>query len=167
MTQKADFGAEEWSLLLEGPPLAAMRVPAAERGGAISETVAIGRVYGDARKRQSPLQGHSGLIAEIVADPPYVDKSRFGSPDAVHADEIRDGTLECRREAVALRERKADREELEDYRTFVLGLGQVVAEAHKEGGFLGIGGKPVSIGEQAALDEIATALGATSAESGA
>ncbi len=33
-----------------------------------------------------------------------------------------------------------------------------VARAHKEGGFLGIGGKQISDSEQQALDEIAAAL---------
>ena len=39
-------------------------------------------------------------------------------------------------------------------------VAQGVASAHKEGGFLGIGGKPISDTENQALDEISTALGA-------
>jgi hypothetical protein len=38
-------------------------------------------------------------------------------------------------------------------------VAQAVAEAHKEGGFLGIGGKRVSAAEDQALDEISLALG--------
>ncbi len=34
-------------------------------------------------------------------------------------------------------------------------MAETVARAHKEGGFLGIGGKEVSEAEQAALDRIA------------
>ena len=37
--------------------------------------------------------------------------------------------------------------------------GQAVAGAHKEGGFLGIGGKQISDAENQALDEISSALG--------
>ena len=48
-------------------------------------------------------------------------------------------------------------EEVEAYRDFLLKVAETVARAHKEGGFLGIGGKEVSESEQAALDEI-TAL---------
>ena len=33
-------------------------------------------------------------------------------------------------------------------------MAQAAAEAHKEGGFIGIGGKQISDEEQAALDEI-------------
>ena len=39
-------------------------------------------------------------------------------------------------------------------------LAQAVAGAHKEGGFLGIGGKQISDAENQALDEISRALGA-------
>jgi len=41
------------------------------------------------------------------------------------------------------------------YKRFVYGLAEGVAAAHKEGGFLGIGGQPISANEQAALDAIA------------
>jgi hypothetical protein len=38
-------------------------------------------------------------------------------------------------------------------------VAQAAAAAHKEGGFLGIGGKQVSDAENQALDEISSALG--------
>lgn len=41
----------------------------------------------------------------------------------------------------------------------MLTIAQAVAEAHKEGGFLGVGGKQVSEEEQAALDDIKATLG--------
>ena len=37
-------------------------------------------------------------------------------------------------------------------------VGEAAAKAHKEGGFIGIGGKPVSPEEQASLDEIQALL---------
>jgi hypothetical protein len=57
------------------------------------------------------------------------------------------------RDAVALLERKATPEEVEDYKRFVVTLAERVAAAHKEGG------EPVSQAERAAIDEIAAALG--------
>jgi hypothetical protein len=39
-------------------------------------------------------------------------------------------------------------------------VAQTVASAHKEGGFLGIGGKEISDAENQALDEISASLGA-------
>jgi hypothetical protein len=44
------------------------------------------------------------------------------------------------------------------YRNMVMGVAQKTAEAAKEGGFLGIGGKQVSDEEQAALNDITAAL---------
>jgi len=62
-------------------------------------------------------------------------------------------------EAVALVESKATDEERHAYKQFVLTVAEAAANANREGGFLGIGGKPVSANEQAALDEIRGALG--------
>ena len=44
MTKKADFNAEEWSVVVEGPVVAGMWVIAADRGGSIRESLAMGRV---------------------------------------------------------------------------------------------------------------------------
>lgn len=47
------------------------------------------------------------------------------------------------------------------YRSFVVKLAETVASAHKEGGFLGVGGTEISDDERRALDEIAATLGAS------
>ena len=64
------------------------------------------------------------------------------------------------REAIGILEAKATPAELDAYKRFVMTVAQAVASAHKEGGFLGIGGKQISDAENQALDEISTALGA-------
>jgi hypothetical protein len=60
---------------------------------------------------------------------------------------------------MSILESKATAEEADAYKTFVMRVAQAVAGAHKEGGFLGIGGKRVSDAEEQALDEISHALG--------
>jgi hypothetical protein len=65
------------------------------------------------------------------------------------------------RDAVQLLEQKASSEEVDAYRNFVLDAAEAAANAHREGGFLGIGGKQVSDSEQAALDEITATLGSS------
>jgi len=62
------------------------------------------------------------------------------------------------RTAVEILEQKASPEEVEDYKRFVLTVAEAAANAHREGGFLGVGGKQVSEAEQTALDDIATTL---------
>ena len=154
MTTKADFNAEEWSTVVEGPVLAGMRVIAAGRGGTFRESMAMGKTYAHARQQH----GESELLDEIVAAPPSVDPQQLGS-----ADDIGRVTTERLREAVAILERKASPEEAEAYKRFVVTLAQAAAQAHKEGGVLGIGGEKVSDAERAALDEIAATLEANAA----
>ena len=149
MTKKADFNAEEWSKVAEGPLLAGMRVITADRGGTIRESLAMGQVYAQARQQQ----GASELLDELVASPPAIDPAKMRS-----AGEAGQASSEGLREAVRLLEQKASSEEADAYRGFVRDVAGAVARAHKEGVFLGVGGKEVSPEEQAALDEIEAAL---------
>jgi hypothetical protein len=149
MTRKADFNAEEWTKVVEGPLLAGLRVVAAERGGTIRESIALGKAYAQAREQH----GENELLDEIVAQPPAVDRNRINRGDDIAA--VADAGL---REAAAILAEKATPEELEAYRRFTLTVAEAVANAHKEGGFLGIGGKPVSASEQEALDAVAAIL---------
>src|SRR5215213_7815565 len=66
MTGKADFNAEEWSTVLEGPPLAGMIVITAQRGGTLRESISMAKVYGEARQQHSS----DGLLEEIVSAQP-------------------------------------------------------------------------------------------------
>jgi hypothetical protein len=59
------------------------------------------------------------------------------------------------RQAVGILERHGTEDEVVAYKRFVFSLADTVARAHREGGFLGLGGTEVSEHEQAALDEIA------------
>lgn len=63
------------------------------------------------------------------------------------------------RAAVRTVEEKASADELSSYRWFVRAVAEAAANAHREGGFLGIGAHPVSEKEQSALDEISRELG--------
>jgi len=49
---------------------------------------------------------------------------------------------------------KADPEEIEAYRKFLYRLAEKVANASREGGVLGFGGKAVSAAEQSFLDDL-------------
>lgn len=149
MTKKAEFNAEEWSVVLQGPPIAGMMVITAERGGTLRESVSMGKAYVEAKQA-----GGSELLTEILAAQPEVDRSRFKS-----GEELRTQGTQALRDAVALLDQKATPDEVEEYKQFVASLATRVASAHKEGGFLGAGGKAISESEQAALDEIRSTLG--------
>ena len=153
MTTKADFNAEEWSTIVEAPLLAGLRVIAADRGGTIRESLAMGRVYNEAHEKG----GDSEIVSELVKSPPALDRERAQSTGDIAA-----ASDERLREAVRLLEEKAETAEVESYKRFVLALADAAARAHKEGGFVGIGGVEVSEAEQGALDAIAATLGSGS-----
>ena len=152
MTKKADFNAEEWSTVVEAPLLAGMRVVTAHRGGTIRETLAMGQVYAQARQKH----GESELLDELVSSPPALDQQRVRA-----AGDLGKVVTEGVGGAIAVLQQKATPEEVDAYRNFVMDVAEAAAKAHKEGGFIGIGGKQVSESEQAALDEIQASLGGT------
>ena len=70
MTTKADFSADEWSTITAAPALAAMFVSAAERGGALRESIAASRAYAAAR-----AQDAGGLLQDVLSSPPAFGQS--------------------------------------------------------------------------------------------
>jgi hypothetical protein len=64
------------------------------------------------------------------------------------------------REALRLIGETGSAGDVEEYKRFALAVAQAAAEAHKEGGFIGIGGKQLSAEEQAAFDEMRGILAA-------
>ena len=149
MTGKADFSEEEWKQVLEGPTSAGLIVIASDRGGSIRETFSMAKAYAEARQQH----GESELLDEIVAAKPEMDRTRAHSPEL-----LKEHSLQNIRDAVAILESQATDEEVAEYRKFVLGLAERVAEARKEG-FLGLSGERVSDEERAAISEIEAALG--------
>jgi hypothetical protein len=152
MTSKADFNAEEWATVVEGSVLAGMRVVAAHRGGTIRESLAVAKVYTAARQ----AQGDSEFLDALVSSPPAVDAQEVRA----RGSDLATVSSERLREALRIVREKATPDELEEYKRFVIQVAEAAAKAHKEGGFIGIGGKEISPEEQAALDQIQQILDA-------
>jgi hypothetical protein len=148
VTGKADFTEEEWKTILEAPPSAGLIVILSDRGGSIRETFSMAKAYTEARQQH----GESELLDEVAAAKPEMDRSRAGSPE-----ELKQHNLDNVRQGIATLRGKATDEEVEEYRKFILGLAERVAEARKEG-FLGLSGERVSDAERAAIAEIEGAL---------
>ena len=147
MTGSADFTAEEWDVVREGPTSAGMIVSTAQRGGTFREVFAMAKAYAEARKEH----GDSALLDELVSSKPEMDHTKSHSPE-----ELKEHGLQRIREAITLVEQKASAEEVGDYRLFVISLAKRVAGAKKEGD------EPISEAESAAIAEITQALGGTS-----
>jgi hypothetical protein len=144
MTTSADFTPEEWEVIREAPTGAGLIVASASRGGSFRESFSMAKAYTEARQQH----GESELLDELVASRPKVDHTRAHSVGELQAHH-----LEQLRGAIAALEQKATPEEVEEYRRFVRGLSERVAEAHKEGG------ETVSDAERSVLDQIEAALG--------
>jgi hypothetical protein len=146
MTGSADFTAEEWDVVREGPTSAGMIVSTAQRGGTFREVFAMAKAYTEARKEH----GDSALLDELVSSKPEMDHTKSHSPE-----ELKEHGLQRIREAIALVEQKASVEEVGDYRLFVISLANRVAGAKKEGD------ASISEAESTAIAEITQALGGT------
>jgi hypothetical protein len=148
VTGKADFTKEEWDTVLHGPTTAGLIVVTAQRGGTFRETFAISKAYAEAHKQP----GQSQLVDEIVSAKPALDHTRYHSYE-----ELKTAGLAHLRSAMRLLGEKAASDEVDAYRAFVIALAERVAHAHREHG------AEVSDAEQAALDEVTSAVAAPSA----
>jgi hypothetical protein len=162
MADKSNFTPEEWKLLLESVMMAGIAVTVAEPSGLwglLKESFASGSAL-----RQAKIDpGSSPLIKAVVADFETTEGHRTAR-DGLNASskpaEVKAQCIETLRQARTLVDAKA----LDDAATFkgwLREISQHVAEASKEGGFLGIGGVLVSDAEKATLTEISSALGLT------
>jgi hypothetical protein len=123
-----------------------MVVVTAQRGGSFRETIAMAKAYVEARQEH----GKSELLDAIVAAKPERDHTHYHSPE-----ELKQHGLEHVRDSVAILQRTAEPEEVEQYRRFIVTLSHRVAAAHREHG------QEVSESEQAAINDITEALNAT------
>jgi hypothetical protein len=165
MATKASFTAEEWQLLLESPMLAGMAVTAADPSGLFGlfkEGLAASQALAEAKT----AAGASELIRAVAADLETAAgrdavrdglKTRFADSKAA---DIKPKAITALRETAALLQTKAP-EDAAAFKAWLEDIARRVAEASKEGGFLGFGGVQVSDAEKATLAEIAAALSRT------
>lgn len=161
MATKADFAEVEWKFVASAPHLASMAVMMAGASGlfgSLKEAVVAAKGVFDAT-------GHANELIRSIAgkDEMQAAQSRIREEIGNIGDQdpkawVREHALNELREAVAMLERKAPAD-LADYRTWVNSLADGVANAAKEGAFLGFGGERVSAAEKQMMAEIATALG--------
>lgn len=165
MTDKSSFTPEEWKLLLESVMMAGIAVTAAEPSGlwgVLKESFASGSAL--AQAKMDP--GSNPLIKAVVADFETTQgqiTARDGLREKLASSlptEIKARCIETLRQAAALVDAKAP-DDATAFKGWLREISQHVAEAAKEGGFLGIGGVRVSEAEKATLTEISSALGLT------
>jgi hypothetical protein len=162
MASKADFSADEWKQLLESPMLASIAVTAAEPSGLwgmLKESFAAGGRLAKAKSDPAANQ----LVKAVVTDFES-GEGRSAARDGLQArlkgskpGEAKAKAIEGLRQVAALVDAKAPGDAAA-FKAWLQSISQHVAEAAKEGGFLGFGGVQVSDAEKATLAEIATAM---------
>jgi hypothetical protein len=159
---KASFTPEEWDRILRGAMLAGMAVTAAEPSGVwglIKESLAAGGALAEARADTDANE----LVRAVAADLATAE-GRTAAREGLQADlaggeaaGIKPKAITELRQVAALLDAKAP-EDAPAFKAWLLRIAERVAEASKEGGFLGFGGVQVSEAERATLAEISDAL---------
>ena len=159
MTLRNAFTEEEWTDVVLGPMLASFALTAADPSGllgVIRESSAAARAMDAARTDGDPLTDAvmetydtpegQGTVRDTIAD-----MVRGRSPDDATADAIA---------RISRVSRLLDRKEIDAavYRDWLRSIGRAVAEASREGGFLGFGGEKISEQERRTLADLDAAL---------
>lgn len=158
MARKSDFTTEEWKMIVAAAPMVGLAVTCASPNGpwgVLKEMLSMGMAMAEMLQKGSS----NPLIAELAADlkerqtkpePPQ------GIKDPEQAKELALNHIRAVNDIVS---RKAKADEADEFKKWLLAVGERVAEASNEGGIFGIGGERVSEAEKNVLRQIAFALG--------
>ena len=166
MAEKSSFTTEEWKALRDAPQLISLAVASSGASGLIGtfkEMFSSGASIVAAMKSENPLLRTIGSQPELTeAQRSLRDTAAElkGSDFAQLRDRVAARALDSLRAALDALQRKGSPEDYEAYVGFVKALARRVAEAAKEGGFLGFGGERVSEGERELLARLDGALAA-------
>lgn len=162
MADKSTFTTDEWKLLLESVMMAGIAVTAAEPSGLwglIKESIASSRVLMEAKADAAS----NPLIKAVVADFETAEgrsAARDGLQEKLKGAKPQDMKTRCIEtigQAGAAIDAKAP-EDATAFKNWLYQISKRVAEAAKEGGFMGFGGVAESEAEKATLAEISAAL---------
>jgi len=170
MSVQEKYTEEEWFLIKTTPSLVGSAVAGAGNSGimgTMKEAMANVRSIMEANDEyaENPLIGaivHKPAsreeAKEMASDYKERLMDRMKENNVTKADELAELSLVDVEAACMLVEEREDLEVALEYKNWVFGIGIKVAEAAKEGGFLGFGGTQVSENEQAFLERLKVAL---------
>lgn len=158
MASKDAFSADEWDAIAKAPFFVSMAIGVADPSGPfgmIKEGAALGKAV------KAAADGHAGELAKAVAAElrehrPSRDEMAGG---AKSTDEASKAAIEKLRGIAEIVNTKGGGTDGQAYKAWLAELADHVAEAGKEGGFLGIGGESVSEDEKTAIAGVRSALG--------
>ena len=162
MANKSAFAPDEWKTLLESVMAAGLAVTAAEPSGLwglLKESFASGTLLAKAK-----MDTGSNPLIKAVVDDFATSEGRATSRDGLKEKlggrkpaEVKTACIEILAKVDGILSAKAPGD-ADAFKTWLRQISQSVAEASTEGGFLGIGGVPVSDAEKATVSEISRTL---------
>ena len=162
MTDKSAFTPDEWQTLLASVMATGLAVTAAEPSGLLGllqESFASGKLLA-----KTKMDSAANPLVKAVVDELATSEGRSKSSSRLREAlagkkpaEIKAACIEMLGKTEMVLDTKAPGD-APAFKTWLRQIGQAVAEASTEGGFLGIGGVAVSEAEKASLSEISSAL---------
>ena len=167
MADKTSFTPEEWKDIRDVPQLVSLAVASAGASGLVGtmkEAFSSSASLVEAMKSDNPLLRAICSREELSAAQKALRESlgQFqGSDFGAAREKVASLALDKVRSALDVIRKKGGPGDAEAFTRFVDSLGRRVAEAAKEGGFLGFGGERVSAAESEILAKLGAALGPT------
>lgn len=164
MADKSSFTPDQWKKIIQAPLLAGFAVSAGDPSGLIG-TIQEGLASAKALAEAKADAGADALIKAVVEElltPEGRTSAREGVRMLIQggdANEMKVKALEELRCTAKILD-SATPIESRAFKNWLKQIANLVAEAAREGGFLGFGGEKISAAERATLAEISSALGA-------
>lgn len=167
MTTKTDFSTAEWEVLRDAPHLLILAMTLADDSGLFGT---IAEAMAPSGPMTVALHGSNRLLRELcekeeikTAIASVKNRAQAAGDLASIQATVRKDAIDIARTALDILRQKGSPEDTVAYREFLITLGEKVANAAKEGTFLGFGGERVSEHERELLAELAKAVGALQA----
>ncbi len=162
MTTRNDFSPEQWQAIRNAPQLVALATAAAGNSGlfgSLSEGMATASTIAEATRHEQPLLREIFAREEISGAQDQIRTMIKSVPDRSALNNVlQKAATDATSTALAALKAKGATADADAYRTLIKGVGQKVAEASTEGGFLGFGGERVSDGEKKFLAQIESTI---------
>ena len=160
MVTKSDFSPEDWNTLRDTQYMVGFATLLAGSSGraTIKELIALSQGIIENQASSVALLRDLTATGELEAAQASVKQSLGGVQGKPSPESVRRRALEQVRSSMAILGKNGSKEETDAYRRMLYRIAEKVANAAREGGFLGFGGTQVSEGERSFLDELQSSL---------
>ena len=170
MKKLENYSDDEWAIVLATPQMVGMAMTGAGSSGIIGSTK---EMFASAQSMINAKKEYSSnaLIQALIPDTTDAKKAledakkqrtvvmdRLKSKNVKSMEQLTETILDDCQAAIAVLEQKESPEVVADYKKWVLEIAEKVANAAKEGGFLGFGGERFSEKEQILFEKLKTTL---------